>query len=73
MSRMQHRLGNGRWRRTTLADFGVHQDDVNHGQRFVCECGYGDDGSWEPILLSGVCPACERDEKRLFVKEDLKE
>lgn len=60
MPSYQHRQPDGRWRRTTLQDFGVPAIDVNDGTEYRC-LGCGE--RWIPILRSGVCPACGSDDK----------
>lgn len=69
MTRAQHRKANGRWRKTTLQDFGVRREQIN--QEFVpmvCRCGYGADGQWVPLMLAGICPACRGTDKTPYME-----
>lgn len=68
--RIQHRTGGGQFRHTTLQDFGFKQSDVASGAYVCSECGYGSDGKWLPVLVSGYCPECKSREKRKFGDND---
>lgn len=38
--RVQHRDNNGKFRKTTLADFGINEKDINKNQKMLClNCG----------------------------------
>lgn len=53
--RLIQRRGNGRFRATTLQDFGVASTDLAHGSRRCKACGC----VWQPILVAGHCPECD--------------
>lgn len=56
--RIQHRAGNGRFRKSTLADMGIN-DGNTEGLVFICNVC---EQEFVPVLLSGKC--CGVDNKR---------
>lgn len=53
--RLEHRGPAGRFRPSTLEDFGVARAEINRaGNRRCAGCGH----VWEPILVRGECPEC---------------
>jgi ssDNA-binding Zn-finger/Zn-ribbon topoisomerase 1 len=59
------RQGNGQFRKTTLADFGIANSQINSDFMACDNCGYGTDEEWMPVLLTGICPKCGSRDKRL--------
>jgi hypothetical protein len=50
--RIQHRSSSGRFRQSTLADFGIQ---VVKRPRICNNCGH----EWNPIVATGICPNCD--------------
>ena len=53
--RIQLRASNGKFRKTTLADFGITEKEINKDQKMICQkCGK----SCMPILLTTPNKTC---------------
>lgn len=52
--RIIRRGSRGRFRRTTLVDFGISNSELADGPMKCAYCGH----VWNPILKSGHCPEC---------------
>lgn len=61
--RIIQRSRNGRFRRTTLRDFGISSSELQDGPAVCANCGYGSKETWRPILKTGYCPKCGSQEK----------
>lgn len=62
--RIIQRRGNGRFRATTLQDFGISKSDLTDGPMICLTCGYGSAEYWRPVMKSGYCPKCGSTEKK---------
>lgn len=54
--RIINRSGNGRFRRTTLQDFGIAKSEIATEPKTCAHCGF----VWQPILKCGYCPKCDK-------------
>lgn len=57
--RIIQRRSGGQFRRTTLRDFGITQDQMADSDMTCANCGH----TWRPILKTGYCPKCGSQEK----------
>lgn len=59
----------GRFRRSTLEDFGIAKSELQSGPAVCANCGYGSgEEKWYPILRTGQCPQCGSEEKEGMMK-----
>ncbi len=70
--RLINRSGNGRFRKTTLNDFGIGTNELQEGRAICADCGYGSDDCkpWYPILKTGYCPECRSQKKKELNQDD---
>lgn len=61
--RIQMRSSNGRFRKSTLRDWGIGDNELQKGSAICANCGYGKEEKWHPILKTGYCPKCNSQEK----------
>ena len=66
--RIIQRRSNGRFRQTTLRDFGIAKSELTTGGMICNGCGYGENEYWRPILITGNCPKCGSKDKREAVQ-----
>ncbi len=59
--RIIQRQSNGKFRKTTLADFGISE---NSGYRYCPDCGYGKKDKWFPIVDTAICPNCSKENSK---------
>ena len=72
--RIIQRRGNGRFRGTTLQDFGIAKSDLADGNMICAACGYGaGEEKWRPVMKTGYCPKCNSQEKRESMSVEGKE
>lgn len=69
--RIIQRRGNGRFRGTTLQDFGISQSELSDGAMVCLGCGYGSNEYWRPVLKTGFCPKCGSQEKKAVEKVEM--
>ena len=62
--RIIHRKLNGRFRKTSLQDFGISKFQLQIGKAVCADCGFGEIENWKPILKTGFCPKCGSQNKR---------
>ena len=64
--RIQLRESNGKFRKTTLADFGITEKEINKSQRMIClKCGQ----KRMPILLKTPNKTCNCGGKMVWEKD----
>lgn len=62
--RIIQRQRNGKFRKTTLSDFGIAE---NSDYRYCPDCGYGKKEAWLPIVDSAICPHCGKQNSKPIV------
>lgn len=64
--RIQHRESNGKFRKTTLADFGIKEKEINKNQKMIClKCGQ----TCMPILVTTPNKTCNCGGKMIWQKD----
>lgn len=62
--RLIPRDSKGRFRKFTLRDLGIADEELQRGPAVCANCGYGSgEEKWYPILKTGICPKCGSQEK----------